>query len=146
MPLTETQRVEWGAHLHDALEAVETAIKRLDADDTDEANAAIMDGTLALKRVGDAIDRYDQENDPEFQKAYSAEWFRSALVVSAVVDALPRETLFEEGAYKWRVRDQGTVKPPLQMPPEYELHKDGPVATVTVGCNSMSVSVTITAE
>jgi len=146
MTMTDEQRAAWKIHLRDALEAVETAIKHLDADDTEETNGAVMDGTLALKRVGDAIDQYDQENDLEFQKSYAAKWFRSALVVNAVVDGLPREALFEEGAYKWRVREQGTVKPPLQMPPEYELHKNGPIATVVVGCNSMSLSVTITAE
>jgi len=144
--LTEQQRREWGAALRKARKAVEGAIQALDQGDTEEINEAVMDGTAALKHVGEAIDRQDQDGDPEFQKRFSEEWFRSALVVTALVDALPRTTLFEEGTYKWRVRDHGTVKPPLQMPSEYELYKNGPIATVEVGCNSTSLTVSITAE
>ena len=146
MSVTEQQRIEWGAALRKAQEAVESAIQSLDQGDTEGINGAVMDGTAALKHVGEAIDRQDQDGDPEFQKAFSAEWFRGALVVNAIVDALPRTALFEEGTYKWRVRDHGTVKPPLQMPSEYELYKNGPVATVEVGCNSMSLTLSITAE
>jgi len=144
--LTRQQHDEWMAHLHDALESVQDAIKQLDRDDLDETNAYIMDAQKALKRVGDGLDRHEQENDASFLENYAKSWFREAHVLNALVDALPRDTLIEEGTYKWRVREQGIIKPPLEMPSDFDQNKHGPVAQVTVGCNTMSVTLYLRAE
>lgn len=145
-PLTKQQHAEWMAQLHDALEAVQGAIKQFDHDDLEETNAYIMGAQAALKRVGDGIDRHDQESDVEFQGEWARKWFREATVLNALVGILPEDDLFREGVYKWQVRHRSIQNPPLKVPEAFDDNKDGPSVTFRVGCNTDFVTVRITAE
>jgi len=143
MPLTEKQQAEWSAHLHDALEAVETAIKRLDQDDVEETDGCILDAQKALRRASDGIEKMRWDDDPEFRESSAADWFREAAVMHAFIDAFPREEILTEGSYLWRLREASLQKPPLQMPETYEDLTDGPGVELTVGCNTQFVTFEI---
>ena len=139
MPLTEQQRTEWSAHLHDALESVENAIKMLDQDDGEETDGYVIDAAQALRRASNGIEKMRWDADPEFREQFAADWFRQASVMNAFIDAFPREAVLTEGSYRWRLREASLRKPSLQMPETYEDLTDGPGAELTVGCNTQFV-------
>jgi len=131
---TEDQKHRWSCALREALEHVQDSLKKLETDEMEAVDEAVMGAQQALRTVSDGISREEQMGDPVFLQNFAQMWFREAEVLCQLVNALPDEPVMSEGDYQWRIQEIHT--PPLQMPEEFEDFKDGPILELAVGSNS----------
>ena len=133
---------KWAALLADAAERITDAQKHLDRGDLEECHSYVFDAFDLIREVDHQL--HIRDIDDEGRELWARTWFHEATLFSAFADALSREPFMVDGTYRWHVRK--IKKPPLKMPEDEQEQRDGARGEIEVGCNTASVTFTVSCD